>query len=130
MARKWSADVLVIDDDPIIRTLVMKYLANEERVSVSEASNGKSALKYAKKHIPDLILLDWRLPGIQGVDLLVELKSMKKTHEIPVVMLTRKSKVKDMERAFAHGAENFIAKPFSGLELKRKVLENLPNVIL
>ena len=130
MTRKWTADVMIIDDDPITRTLVTKYMETENRVSVIHATEGHSAIKYAKKHKPDLILLDWRLPGIQGIDILVELKKIKKTQNIPVVMLTSKNKVQDMERAFSHGAENFIAKPFTGMELKRKIFENLPNVVL
>ena len=65
-----------------------------------------------------------------NLDVLKKLKANKKTQDIPVVMLTGKSTMKDMERAFHNGATNFIAKPFNGPELKRKVFDNLENVVL
>lgn len=73
--------------------------------------DGESALDRARESKPELILLDWQLPGIQGIDVLNELKSKAETERIPVFMLTGRESIGDLENAFESGADDYIIKP-------------------
>lgn len=116
-----KSKVLVIDDDPSIQRLLRIRLESHEKVGVEQASGGEDGLRQAASVNPDLIILDWMLPDIQGLDVLKLLKADDKTKDIPVLMLTGKNCIGDIEDAFAMGAEDYLTKPFDLRRLGEKV---------
>lgn len=113
--------VLVIDDDPSLQRLLHARLEMHEDVKVIEAMDGKSGLAQADDHNPDLIILDWMLPDIQGIEVLERLRRESSTKRTPVLMLTGKDKVGDIEDAFDLGADAYLTKPVSLQTLGDKV---------
>jgi CheY-like chemotaxis protein len=106
------ARIVVIDDDIFIRRLLRLTLSTDA-FEIAEASDGESALALANAQTPDLVLLDWRMPGLQGDEVL---KRLKAAHpELPVLVLTAEPKRRGA--ASRLGADGFLAKPFSPLEL-------------
>ncbi len=129
MSRRIS--VLVIDDEKAIR----KVLKNELTLCGFEvylARNGRIGLKLAnklaKKGKPEVILLDWMMPGMGGLKFLSKLKHNDMTENIPVFMLTAKSKVADIERAYNIGADDFITKPFKVIQIGNIIKRKLQNL--
>jgi DNA-binding response OmpR family regulator len=108
--------VLVIDDDNIVIELAKHWLY-VDGFEVYTAEDGPSGIKAARKYKLDLILLDVVMPGMDGLEVLLNLKQHKKTRNIPVFMLTAQSSLGNMESAFARGADDYITKPFAGKEL-------------
>jgi two-component system, OmpR family, phosphate regulon response regulator PhoB len=105
--------VLVVDDDDAVRSLLRHTL--EGTYEVSEAEDGQQALAQLGRELPDLVLLDWRMPGIGGASVLDVIKSAYPN--LPVVVLTSESQ--DHHRALAEslGVDVFLTKPFSPIEL-------------
>ncbi len=106
------ARIVVIDDDIFIRRLLRLTLSTDA-FEIAEASDGESALLLAKAQKPDLVLLDWRMPGLQGDEVLQDLKAAHA--ELPVVVLTVEAD--QQEAAYRLGADGFLTKPFSPTEL-------------
>ena len=105
--------VLVIDDDAGIRNFVSQAL-HEEGYEVSQAANGNEALSEVGKTKPDLILLDVRMPGVDGWQVLDELRSAA-GHQTPVVVMT--ASYSGQDRALQSGAQGYLAKPFELADL-------------
>ena len=104
--------VLVVDDEKDIRELV-KYNLAQEGYRVTTVGSGEEALQQANSTMPDLIILDLMLPGIDGLDVCRELKNDSKTAHIPIVMLTVKGEESDIVIGLELGADDYITKPFS-----------------
>jgi len=122
--------VLVVEDEEHIR-LVVEYNLKRDGFEVYSAEDGATGLELARKIIPDVILLDWMLPGMDGLEVLTELKHDKRTEHIPVFMLTAKGMASDIDRAFDMGADDYITKPFDPMllgEIIKKKLEELKKV--
>ncbi|MBI5701570.1 response regulator [Candidatus Saganbacteria bacterium] len=114
------AKILIIEDEKdIVQTL--EYNLKKEGFSVSKAFDGTQGLKLAMDALPDLILLDLMLPGIDGLELCRRLKKDKKTENIPIIMLTAKSAETDKVVGLEMGADDYITKPFSIRELIARV---------
>jgi len=113
--------VLIIDDDASLRRQLSFRLKKHENLDVIEADNGQIGLNQADEHNPDLIILDWMLPDIQGPEILDRLKLLGNTKNIPVLMLTSKNKIGNIEDAFELGANAYLTKPFSLQKLGEKV---------
>jgi len=107
--------MVVIDDEKAIHSILERQLPLYG-FEVHSCEVGKEGLKYVKtliKSTPvDVILLDWMMPTMSGMDVLTALKRNRKTRDIPVFMLTSKSKVDDLDKAYDMGADGFIIKPF------------------
>ena len=116
--------VLVTDDDEDLRMLCVLYL-EMGGFGVAEAANGDEALRAARNQPPDLILLDLMMPVKDGWECLTELKADPDLRDIPVFIITGKNQLQDQDRAFALGAEAFIAKPFEGSALVARIRERL-----
>ena len=116
--------VLVVDDDPDIRELVAISL---ERlgVDVSTAPNGEAGLEAASWLRPDLILLDWVMPGLSGLEVCRRLRNRAGQTQVPIVLLTGRAQEADVKRGFAAGADDYILKPFSPDHLALRVEELL-----
>ncbi len=122
-ARK-KVPVLVIDDEEYVRNLV-QYSLSSAGFEVYAASDGPSGIKTARKYKPRLIILDVMMPGMDGLEVLLNLKWNKKTKRIPVFMLTGRSLMQDMDKAFARRADDYITKPFDVEKLGGIVKEKL-----
>lgn len=104
--------ILVVDDEEDILELV-RYNLSREGYDVICASTGEGGLNAAKNKIPDLIILDLMLPGIDGLDVARILKNEKSTKNIPIIMLTAKGEEADIVTGLELGADDYISKPFS-----------------
>ncbi len=109
--------ILVVDDEPNIREVVGLYLRREGH-TVVEASDGEEALRLARQHPPDLVVLDLMLPKLSGLEVCRRLQSERRT---PVIMLTAKSEENDRIIGLGVGADDYIVKPFSPRELVARV---------
>lgn len=104
--------ILIVEDEQDIQELVRYNLANEG-YQVEGVPTGEEAITHARKHLPDLIILDLMLPGIDGLEVCKILKREHKTAEIPIVMLTAKGEDADIVAGLELGADDYITKPFS-----------------
>jgi DNA-binding response OmpR family regulator len=119
-----SITVLVIDDDTMIRSLLQNALAGKG-FKVFTAAGGLDGLDIAKAEEIDVILLDWMMPEMDGMEVLAELKRNSNTMHIPVFMLTGKEDSKDIELAISKGAVDYIVKPFKSYEVPDMVQKYL-----
>lgn len=116
-----SKNILVVDDDKDIRELIAVYMKTEE-FNVDKACNGEEALKMVEEKKYDLILLDIMMPKVDGLQALIEIR---KRYSMPVIFLTAKNEEIDMIKGLALGADDYIAKPFSSMELIARVKAHL-----
>ncbi|MGA2191904.1 MAG: response regulator transcription factor [Nitrospirota bacterium] len=112
--------VLVVDDEKDLVEL-LRYNLSKEGFSVISTGNGTEALQLAWKEIPDLIVLDIMLPGMQGLDVLKSLRAKAETKTTPVILLTAKSEELDKVLGLELGADDYITKPFSPREVTARV---------
>ncbi len=112
--------VLVVDDESDILELVTFNLERNQ-FKVLTADNGLSAVSMAKEHLPDIIVLDLMLPGLDGFGVYKELRADPRTASIPVLMLTAKGEVNDRIAGLELGADDYVTKPFSPRELMLRV---------
>ena len=117
--------ILVIDDDASLRRQLRFRLEKFDKAEVIEAENGKAGLAKAYKYDPDLIILDWMMPDIEGDEVLRNLRQGETTKRIPVIMLTGKTKIGDIEDAFDLGADLYLTKPFTLQQISEKIQELL-----
>jgi two-component system, OmpR family, phosphate regulon response regulator PhoB len=115
-----KAKIMIIEDEESIVTLV-KYNLEKEGYKVFSNSNGEKAIEHIKEIAPDLILLDWMLPNLSGIEICKILKTEKKYKHIPIIMLTAKGEEEDKIRGLNSGADDYITKPFSHKELIARV---------
>jgi DNA-binding response OmpR family regulator len=116
--------ILVVDDDPEFQELI-EYNLRLSGFEVMQATNGPDGLEIARKEKLDVILLDTTMPEMDGLEVLSELKHDGKTEKIPVFMLTGKTMVGDIERAFEVGADDYITKPVKLMELGKLIKAKL-----
>jgi two-component system phosphate regulon response regulator PhoB len=112
--------ILVVDDEPDIAGLVAYHLA-KSGYRVSTAADGAEALMRARGERPDLVVLDWMLPGRSGLDVLAELRRDEQTRQVGVILLTARKDEQDRIAGLSHGADDYLAKPFSPQELVLRV---------
>jgi two-component system, OmpR family, phosphate regulon response regulator PhoB len=115
-----AATILVIEDEPAIQELI-SYNLKQAGHQALKADNAEQALNLVQNALPDLILLDWMLPGISGVEFARRLRSDKRTKAIPIIMLTARSEEQDKLTGLETGADDYITKPFSPRELNARV---------
>jgi CheY-like chemotaxis protein len=113
--------ILIVDDDPLIRKLIVTTLQDVEGFRLLEASNGEAALEAAAQDRPQIVLLDYDMPLLDGVETCRRLRSDPMTAHAAIIMLTGMSDAAAEERAIGAGADLFLAKPFSPLHLLRIV---------
>lgn len=112
---------IMIVDDEISTLLPLKRSLESEGYSVIEAVNGYEAIEKSKKELPDLIVLDLMLPGIDGFEVCTQLKKDSLTEKIPVIMLTARDEVRDKLEGLEIGADDYVTKPFNLNELKARI---------
>ena len=112
--------ILIVDDEPAIREMIATMLELAD-FKVLEAENAQQAHQRVVDERPDLILLDWMLPGISGIELTRRLKRDESTREIPVILLTAKSEEDNKILGLDVGADDYVTKPFSTRELLSRI---------
>jgi DNA-binding response OmpR family regulator len=112
-----STTVLVVDDEPIVREVVVSYLQHEGYETL-EAGDGQAARRLVEEDPPDLVVLDLMLPGIDGLELC---RWIRARSDLPVIMLTARGEEADRIVGLELGADDYIAKPFSPRELAARV---------
>jgi len=108
--------ILIVDDEPDIRE-VLEIRLMAAKYDVITASNGEECLRKAEEGMPDLILLDVMMPGMNGFEVCKRIKEGDKTKDIPVIMLTVLSQEQDLSKGLEEGASCFISKPFNIVDL-------------
>jgi DNA-binding response OmpR family regulator len=119
--------VLVIDDEPPIRLLCRVNL-EAEGMKVLEAADGPSGLEQAIEHLPDVVLLDVMMPGLDGWRVAEQLLEDERTNEIPIIFLTARAEFRDRARGLDIGGVDYVTKPFNPLELAPLVRELLARI--
>lgn len=112
--------ILVVDDEPAIRQMLI-FALSDEGYDYVEAGSADQAQGIIKNSHPDLILLDWMMPGLSGVDLARRLKRDPDTKDLPIIMLTAKGEEQDKIKALDTGADDYVTKPFSTQELLARI---------
>ncbi len=116
--------VLIVDD--VAKNLqVLGTILSKQNYKVAAANNGEQALKIAGNTLPDLILLDIMMPGINGFEVCSRLKKDQKTADIPVIFLTAKIEPEDIIKGFEAGAVDYVTKPFNSVELLARTKTHL-----
>jgi len=115
-----SIKILVVEDEEAISNL-LKYNLTAEGFEVNIVDDGDDALISAEEFQPDIILLDWMLPNVSGIEICRQLRARKETRAIPVIMLTARAEEEDRLRGFDKGADDYVTKPFSMKELVARI---------
>lgn len=115
-----TAKILVVEDEPAVRDMLVFVLTQTE-FQVQQAADAAEARQQVASTPPDIILMDWMLPGTSGVELTRELKMDRLTRDIPVILLTARGEEDDKIRGLECGAEDYITKPFSPRELVARI---------
>ena len=124
MAGNEQPTVLVVEDESAQRE-VLKYNLEAEGFRVASAENGEEALLLVGEVQPDIIVLDWMLPSVSGIEVCRRLKSRAETRAIPVIMLSARSEEVDRVRGLETGADDYVIKPYSIVELVARVRTQL-----
>ena len=112
--------ILVVEDEAPLLTL-LRYNLEEAGFEVGEARDGEDALISVRERCPDLIVLDWMLPAVSGIEVCRQLRRRDETRDVPVIMLTAKSEETDRIRGLDSGADDYLTKPFSPKELIARI---------
>ncbi len=119
--------VLLVEDEPAQRE-VLAYNLEAEGYAVSRAENGEEALLQIDEITPDLVILDWMMPLVSGIEVCRQLKTREDTRNIPVIMLSARSEEVDTVRGLETGADDYVVKPYSLRELMARVRTQLRRV--
>ena len=119
--------VLVVEDEPAQRE-VLVYNLEAEGCRVSQAEDGEQGLLLVDEDAPDVIVLDWMLPSVSGIEVCRQLKMRPETRSIPIIMLSARSEEADKVRGLETGADDYVAKPYAVAELMARVRTQLRRV--
>jgi len=112
--------ILVVEDEDSLATL-LQYNLQKEGYDVAVAGDGEEALMLVDERLPDLIVLDWMLPKVSGIEVCRRLRQGKETRNLPIVMLTARGEESDRVRGLDTGADDYLVKPFSMTELAARI---------
>ncbi len=115
-----GASILVVEDEAAIQEMIALNL-NQAGHEPLLAANAQEALDQVRESLPDLMLVDWMLPGLSGVDLVRRLRASERTQNIPIIMLTARAEEADKLMGLESGADDYITKPFSIRELNARI---------
>src|SRR5881275_3739736 len=115
-----SARILVVEDEEAL-TALLRYNLDAEGYEVETVGRGDDADTRLKERVPDLVVLDWMLPGLSGIELCRRLRARPETRSLPIIMLTARGEESERVRGLATGADDYIVKPFSVPELLARV---------
>ena len=112
--------ILIVEDEEAL-TLLLRYNLEAARYAVDTAKRGDEAEIKLRESTPDLVILDWMLPGLSGIELCRRLRAQSQTRQLPIIMLTARGEESERIRGLATGADDYIVKPFSLPELIARV---------
>ena len=112
--------ILVVDDEPDILSVLVYHLSRES-YRVSTAVSGPAALAAVEEDLPDLVVLDLMLPGMDGYDVLTRMRENERMRDVPVLLLTARREDEDRVRGFEVGADDYLTKPFNARELTLRI---------
>src|SRR3954453_12434945 len=115
-----SARIMVVEDEEGLSTL-LRYKLDAEGYEVETVGRGDDADTRLKERVPDLVVLDWMLPGVSGIELCRRLRTRPETRSLPIIMLTARGEESERVRGLATGSEVYVVKPFSVPELLARV---------
>ena len=115
-----AAHILLIDDEPAIQELIAVNLVRAGHL-VKCAADAESAMTMVYRSLPDLILIDWMLPGMSGIDLARRFRSERRTRHVSIIMLTARASERDKIFALDAGVDDYMTKPFSPRELLARI---------
>ncbi|MEX5728952.1 two-component system phosphate regulon response regulator PhoB [Rhodovulum iodosum] len=124
MAAAEQPTVLIVEDEPAQRE-VLAYNLEAEGFAVSKAENGEEALLLVDEGAPDIIVLDWMLPSVSGIEVCRRLKTRSDTRGVPIIMLSARAEEVDRVRGLETGADDYVIKPYSVVELMARVRAQL-----
>jgi two-component system phosphate regulon response regulator PhoB len=127
MSDPTQATVLLVEDEPA-QAEVLAYNLGAEGFRVVQASNGEDALLLVAEDAPDIIILDWMMPALSGIEVCRRLKLRPDTRAIPVIMLSARSEEVDRVRGLETGADDYVTKPYSMAELMARARAQLRRV--
>ncbi|MDV7141715.1 phosphate regulon transcriptional regulator PhoB [Tropicimonas sp. TH_r6] len=127
MAPTEQPRVLVVEDEPAQRE-VLAYNLEAEGFRVERAENGEEALLLVDEEAPDVIVLDWMLPNVSGIEICRRLKTRAETRNVPIIMLSARSEEVDRVRGLETGADDYVVKPYSVAELMARIRAQLRRV--
>src|SRR6201991_3566803 len=115
-----TARILIVEDEEPL-TMLLRYNLEAEGYEVDTAARGDDADTRLRESAPDLVVLDWMLPGLSGIELCRRLRARPETKALPIIMLTARGEESERVRGLATGADDYIVKPFSVPELVARV---------
>jgi two-component system, OmpR family, phosphate regulon response regulator PhoB len=115
-----STRILIVEDEEAL-TLLLRYNLEAEGYVIDSAARGDEADLRLQEQLPDLILLDWMLPGLSGIELCRRIRARRETERLPIIMLTARGEEGDRIRGLGTGADDYIVKPFSVPELLARI---------
>jgi two-component system phosphate regulon response regulator PhoB len=115
-----NARVMIVEDEEPL-SLLLRYNLEAEGYRVEVSARGDEADIRLREEAPDLLLLDWMLPGLSGIELCRRLRARKETESLPIIMLTARGEETERVRGLATGADDYVVKPFSVPELMARV---------
>lgn len=114
------ARLLLVEDDAALSELLVWHFSREN-FDVRRTADGEEALLIAQESVPDLVLLDWMIEGLSGLEVCRRLRRMPETRNVPIIMLTARGEEEDRVRGLQTGADDYVTKPFSPRELVARV---------
>ena len=114
------AKMLLVEDDAALAELLVWHFQRED-FEIRQTSDGEEALLIAQENTPDLVLLDWMIEGLSGIEVCRRLRRMPETQNVPIIMLTARGEEEDRVRGLETGADDYVTKPFSPRELVARV---------
>ena len=115
-----TPNILVVEDEDSLATL-LQYNLEKEGYAVSLAGDGEEALMQVDERLPDLVVLDWMLPKVSGIEVCRRLRQRSETRNVPIIMLTARGEETDRIRGLDTGADDYVIKPFSMTELAARI---------
>jgi two-component system, OmpR family, phosphate regulon response regulator PhoB len=112
--------ILVVEDEDSLATL-LQYNLQKEGYDIALAGDGEEALLLVDERLPDLIVLDWMLPKVSGIEVCRRLRQRNETRNVPIIMLTARGEESDRVRGLDTGADDYLVKPFSMTELTARI---------
>lgn len=112
--------ILVVEDDDALGTL-LRYNLEREGYAVALATDGEEALIQAEEQLPDLVILDWMLPKVSGIEVCRRLRQKPQSRNVPIIMLTARGEESDRIRGLDTGADDYVVKPFAVTELSARI---------
>lgn len=112
--------ILVVEDDDALGTL-LRYNLEREGYDVAMATDGEDALLQAEEQLPDVVILDWMLPKVSGIEVCRRLRQRPRSRNVPIIMLTARGEESDRIRGLDTGADDYVVKPFAITELSARI---------